>query len=246
MTHKLWWLLGGIFLLSKSRPSLTTTPAGGMSPSQSADGTIGTAINQKGQAVNVSQPLATTVTQPLSPSQTFGASPDDDAMSSLPPLTGDASQGPLAAAAGPAFIATPIIVAGAPGQVPISNISAIFKISPPAGGAAPSPNDTGTTAPLLAPVNGQVVPGMATGDPRASATVVGPFDLNSDDFFVPGLGEETFSPGVLTPDQKLAILRGQGYTGADPRQVPTTPAEQLVLAQPLVNPLTGRVSLNNV
>jgi hypothetical protein len=93
-------------------------------------------------------------------------------------------------------------------------------------------------------------PGLAAAPTPAPSSPAQPapplFDLNADSFLVPGFGEEDFSPGVLSPDEKLAILRSQGYTGPDPRQVATTPLAAAQDANPAISPVTGRVMLPNV
>ena len=212
MMHWGWWILGGVFLLSR-QPS-AVTPVGGSNPVQPTNGTEGIAIDAAtGMPVTVNQPLSTTVVGSISPAN-FAGDSSDEAFIMRPPNVTPLLQNPdTLPGAWPGLMKPPTFQPGV--------------ISP----ADPAPGLTDLPA----------------GDLRAGALMATPlFDLNQDTFIVPGLGEEDFSPGALTPDAKLEILRLQGYTGPDPRMVSTTPLSTLQDANPLINPVTGRVNIGNV
>jgi len=205
---KIWWILGGLFLLTRKPAPVSTSP-GGMTPVESMSDAVGKAVDaETGQQVSVVGPLPTTVVGQITAGTSFGIDTSDEAFLGLPHLS------PTVATAGPA-------------QVPMFQNPDTLPGAWPGLAAAPSsPAQRGF----------------------GSATTPAPplFDLTQDSFLVPGFGEEDFSPGVLSPDEKLALLRSQGYTGPDPRQVATTSLGAALDTNPPINPTTERVALPNV
>jgi hypothetical protein len=199
---KLWWILGGLFLLSRKPAPVSTSP-GGMTPVESMSDAVGKAIDSvTGQQVSVVGPLPTTVVGQITAGTSFGIDTSDEAFLSMPQLN-------------------TAVATGAPAQVPMFQNPDTRPGAWPGLAAAPTP----------------------TSSPAQPAPPL--FDLNADSFFVPGLGEEDFSPG-MSADTKLEILRAQGYTGPDPRQVATTSLGAALDSNPSISPTTQRVTLPNV